>query len=87
MGEGYLRTYAHCNRNGSGVSIMLLNIASNTTFTLTGAQGLQGLGGGVPLTPRDEYVSASFLCLSLSARAHARAARVHMHPHEHASSN
>ena len=48
-GYGYLRTYAHCNRNGSGITLLLINIAPKTTFTV-------GVGGNVAaLTPRLEY--------------------------------
>ena len=49
-GHGYLRTYAHCNRNGSGITLLLINIAQNTTFILEPAWSADGL------TPRLEYV-------------------------------
>ena len=50
-GRGYLRIYPHCNRNGSGVTLLVMNIAPNTTFVLDGAGG-----AAASLLPREEYV-------------------------------
>jgi len=47
-GKGYLRTYAHCNRQGAGVTLLLINIAPKTTFRVFG-------GSSFSTAPRDEY--------------------------------
>lgn len=49
-GHGYLRTYTQCNRGGNGVTLLLINIAPNTTFVFPGGNG------NVSWTPRLEYV-------------------------------
>merc|ERR1712232_403865 len=39
-GNGYLRIYAHCNRQGAGVTILLINIAPATSFRISGEASL-----------------------------------------------
>ena len=47
--NGWLRAYAQCARGGSGVALMVSNIAENTTFTLS-------FSNQKSMLPRDEYV-------------------------------
>merc|ERR1712005_58046 len=49
IAKGYLRVYAQCARKGTGVSLLLVNIAQNTTFRLVPSTSFK-------TEPRDEYL-------------------------------